>query len=323
MEIREFIEKYKVLLIILAIIGIALYSSGGHVHLQQNCGGFSMSKQGEYMIKLPSILYSASTNCKDYTRDNKRIEDDYAPAYCEARIYLSDIYGRDCTKNPYIDYAKINVKCDGDKLYVYKGEPDEDWDDVKPRVKCGKDGCSGYYKSYSSGEHEITLQDTPGKMDSYFFVCYDYDYDSGAWCWAWVGWGFWGDREVVKSECLPGDTKCEGYDYYECSDYKWNNKGKVVGKCGVECLKDRDCGETIVSDNYCYKGDVYRDITKNICKNYKCIQQTEKKLIEKCKYGCEGGECIGILGFENLWYIVGGVIAFMIIIFSLIYYKIK
>jgi len=359
MEIREFIEKYKFFLIILAIIGIAIYSSGGHTYLSQsqNCGGFSMNRQGEYTTKLPSILYSTPTNCKDYIYDNKRIEDDYAPAYCKAVIHLSTIYGRDCTKYPYIDYAKINVKCEGDRLYVYEGEPDDDWNDIKPRIKCGRGYCTGYDRSFPAGEHEITLKNTPGKMNSYFFVCYDYDYENGWWCWSWTGWGFWGDRKVVKSECSPGDTKCEGYNYYECSNYKWKDKGKVIGKCGVECslgktkcegynyyecsnykwkdkgkvigkcgvecLEDRNCGETTVSDNYCYNGNVYRNITKNICQNYKCIQQTEKKLIEKCKYGCEGGECIGIFGFENLWYIAGGVIAFLIIMFSLIYYKLK
>jgi len=320
MELKDFIKKYDVLLILLAVIGIALYSSGGFAHLSQNCGGFSMNRQGETSIKLPSILYSPSADCKDYIYSHKWIEDDYPPAYCEAKIYLSDIYGRDCTKNPYIDYAKINVKCEGDRLYIYEGEPDDTWDDIRPRIKCGQGYCTGYDRSFPAGEHEITLQNTPGKMKSYFFVCYDYDYRSGWWCYSWAGYGFWGDREVVESECFKGDEKCEGFDYYVCSNYKWEKKGKIIGKCGVECLRDTDCGGTVVSDNYCYKGDVYRDVTRNLCQNYKCIQQTERELVEKCKYGCENGKCIEI-GFTGMWYIIGGAIAFLIIILSIIYYK--
>ena len=216
-----------------------------------------------------------------------------------------------------------DTKCVGYKYYTcgnYDSDPCLEWSSGKIKIgKCGvecttnSDCPSRYTCSNYKCEFEGECYSGETKCEGYYYyVCED---------------GEWDYKGIVIGkcgvECSLGKTKCEGYNYYECSNYKWKDKGKVIGKCGVECLEDRNCGETTVSDNYCYNRNVYRNITKNICQNYKCIQQTEKKLIEKCKYGCEGGECIGIFGFENLWYIAGGVIAFLIIMFSLIYYKLK
>jgi|GEM_PF-6654321 len=277
---------------VLIVLILLLFGFGGTFSVvQKNNSGYSMDCSNNSQVKGVFPTFSVSGNCKDYTLHNHNINDKYRPANCKAKIHLSDIYGRDCTKYPYIDYAKINVKCEGDKLYVYKGGPDEDWNDIRSRIKCGQGYCTGYDKSFPGGEHEITLKNAPGKMNSYFFICYDYDYKDGWWCWVWTGWGFWGNREVVKSECNPGETKCEGYTYYECSNYKWKDKGKVVGKCGVECLRDLDCGKVMYSDNYCSGDIVYRNKTFYICDNYQCNVHTEKEEVQVCEYGCEDGAC--------------------------------
>jgi len=306
MRLKKKTRKFLFYISLIVLIGVLLNFSGVFSIVQKNSGGYSFDCSNNSQAKTSFFTFSVSKNCEDYTIHNDNINDKYSPAYCEANIDLSEIYGKGCTKYPYIDYAKINVKCSGDKLYVYKGEPDEDWDDVKPRVKCGSDGCSGYYKSYSSGEHEIVLETSPGKMDSYFFVCYDYDYKDGWWCWCWAGWGFWGNREVVKSECDPGDTKCEEYDYYECLNYRWNNKGKIIGRCGVECLNDKDCGSTIYSDNYCLENNVYRTKTFYTCDNCQCNIHTEKEMVQICKYGCENGVCKEEPPFNWMWILLGG-----------------
>ena len=56
--------------------------------------------------------------------------------------------------------------------------------------------------------------------------------------------------ECIIPECMPGDDKCVGNIYYVCENYKWVEKGKVVGKCGVEekCTSDADCPEGYYCD---------------------------------------------------------------------------
>ena len=378
------IKKSIIILMVIGLIASIILTPGKITpisNLSQNSGGFCMNMLGECSGEY-SLLHSTLADCKEYIHSYSNKIDDYPPAYCKAKIYISRIYGRDCTEYPYIDYAKVRVKCQGDKLYVYKGSPKDNWNTIKSRIKCYKGYCTGWDEKYSSGEHEITLKDSPGKLNSYFFVCYDYDEKNGAWCWAWAGWGYWGDREVVKSECEPGEEKCEGhfyykcenykwvykglvkgkcgvecfpgekkcvgfdyyecidykwvnkgkikgkcgveclqgeekcvsFDFYECVNYKWVNKGKIKGKCGVECLKDEDCGKPVISEEtYCYMGDVYRNVTKYYCRNYKCEKQVERELVEKCKYGCKDGKCIefpyytvGLLG------LIGGIVAISI-----------
>ena len=51
-------------------------------------------------------------------------------------------------------------------------------------------------------------------------------------------------EKITGKECSGiGDENCTGYTLYECGvDFKWNNKGIVVSKCGVECLSgDKSC----------------------------------------------------------------------------------
>ena len=352
-------KKYFIFLIIIACIASIIFAPGKLTNIQnisQNSGGFATDMHGRCSEGY-SLLHSTLADCKEFIHSYSKKVDDYPPAYCKAKIYISRIYGKDCTEYPYIDYAKVRVKCKGDKLYIYKGSPKDTWDTIKSKIKCYKGGyCTGSWKKYSAGEHEITLKDSPGKLNSYFFICYDYDEKDGSWCWAWAGWGFWGDREVVKSECEPGEEKCEGrlyykcenykwvykgiikgkcgvecfggekkcigYDFYECYNYKWVNKGKVRGRCGVECLKDEDCGKPIISPNtYCYGGDVYRNITKFYCHNYKCEKRIERELVEKCKYGCKDGKCVEFPYYQVAILGIIGAIAAISIFFLKFYRK--
>lgn len=71
-------------------------------------------------------------------------------------------------------------------------------------------------------------------------------------------------------ECLNGQGKCIGLDNYVCENYKWVNKGRIIGKCGVEEEKIK----------------VYR-LTNNECSEIE-IKESEKgyndfDTLEKCK----------------------------------------
>jgi len=56
---------------------------------------------------------------------------------------------------------------------------------------------------------------------------------------------------ITGGDCSPvGNETCTGYNLYECdSDLTWDNKGIVLGECGVECLSgEKDCdGEVSLS----------------------------------------------------------------------------
>jgi len=81
--------------------------------------------------------------------------------------------------------------------------------------------------------------------------------------------------KCVKKECENGESKCVGNEYFTCVNYRWENNGVVIGKCGVECIKDAHCNPSFP----------YR--TWNILETFECVNSTTlrvKYLIYRCKY---------------------------------------
>lgn len=227
----------------------------------QGSTGMVASPQGKservgYSFSMP---FSVTGDCTDFTKhgvnENWYPDEDYSgSAHARAEIRLSRIYGNDCTDNPFKDFAKIRVSCEGysktqGPLYLYRLDPNDDWDDAKQEINCNEYGCVGEDRAFSSGSHTITLRDRKGEMDSIFFICYDYDESSRYWAWTWKGWGFWGHREVYEShtdkKCSDGDvywydSKGDREEIYEdCSQYE---------KCENERCKLKDSDEDGIPD---------------------------------------------------------------------------
>jgi hypothetical protein len=125
----------------------------------------------------------------------------------------------------------------------------------------------------------------------------------------------------IDYECTLGQTKCvDKYIYYTCLNGAWNNEGRLVGKCGVEC-KEQDVvsvinGQTFVCKDYklypktdmdCYNGDLRCVNGKTqYCSNdkwintiypcndvdYKSCSEGEEECREQNLYVCYEGELI-------------------------------
>jgi len=45
----------------------------------------------------------------------------------------------------------------------------------------------------------------------------------------------------IPPECSFGDTKCTGLEFFECTDGSFVSSGKILNKCGVDCIIANDC----------------------------------------------------------------------------------
>lgn len=211
------------------------------------------------------LIPLASASCTDFdyenTGENYYPDQDYSgTAHAYAKIQTSRMYGEDCTDNPYKEYAKVRVDCDGysrvsnGPFYLYRLGPNADWDDAKEEISCNKWGCVGYDEYFSSGTHTITLRDEKGEMDTAFFVCYDYDKSSeGYWAWTWTGMGFYGTRSVYNSHSYK---QCSGGDIYWYDSL--DRKEDKYQQCGSDKVcQDTKCVCSPQEEKRCYNGDVY------------------------------------------------------------------
>lgn len=66
-------------------------------------------------------------------------------------------------------------------------------------------------------------------------------------------------KQCVNNQCVNeplicenGENKCQGTDSYTCVNNVWLNKGKIVGKCNVDCLSGNKCQGTnyFTCENY-------------------------------------------------------------------------
>jgi len=230
---------------------------------------------------------------------------------CEGRKVGSYCVGRWYTE----------ISHEGDKLYIK--ERASSW------PTANRYGISGV-KEISDGKYYLT--DGPGEEAPKFIICaWDFDERGGNWAWAYVCAGYLGNENFyLKSveclenkdcssdeycektsedwknwvcqykECEIGDEKCEYKTYYVCKDYKWESKSLVIGKCGVECFVNTDCGiEKPVGDPYCSSiNEVSRKYIKYLCVSNKCTETEIEKIIEKCDEICENGTCTEIKTYE-------------------------
>lgn len=151
---------------------------------------------------------------------------------------------------------------------------------------CNQNGCNGNQVANPSTKVLATAgNEFKGCPAYYAFI---YNEQNGYWAWSTVGYGWVGsnclDLKSVKcydetdcgtgqycdktstwqnwackpKECNTGETKCEGTNNYQCENYKWMNKGLVVGSCNVECAN----GETKC-----------QDLTSLQCANNKWVSQ--------------------------------------------------
>ncbi|MCK9370184.1 hypothetical protein M0R04_09790 [Candidatus Dojkabacteria bacterium] len=58
-------------------------------------------------------------------------------------------------------------------------------------------------------------------------------------------------KDVKCIKCNEGSSSCIGYDQAVCVNNKFTNNTKQIGICGVECLKDYDCGYYKCIDYQC------------------------------------------------------------------------
>lgn len=286
-----------------------------------------------FLFTLVIGVARASADCRDLIHSNTG--DYYYPdpdwpssAHAHAKIETSRIYGEDCTYNPYKNYARVRVRCQGDHLYLYRMSQNANWDDAKKEITCNKWGCAGPDETtYSTGStHTITLRSNKGDMRSAFFVCYDYHETSDYWAWAWTGMGYWGDKKVFKSRASKKcyDDDIYWYDSLDRREDKYKECGsKTCGSWGQnycdgdDVKQDRTCTERGCSDstcfektttetkiaescegertgnNYCYKGNVVRNIDEKTCLNGNCVWMSARvETVEKCKFGCVNGNCV-------------------------------
>jgi len=81
-------------------------------------------------------------------------------------LKTSKIWGSNGVESPYIDYAKINVSCEGTNLYIIETE------NKFFMVNCNMDGCKDFTEKYDAGTYTITIKNTPGDFRT-SFVCYE------------------------------------------------------------------------------------------------------------------------------------------------------
>ena len=289
---KNFLQKYKSYIIpvsffILILIGMLFLNTFPFTISDPQTVGYSNDPSGAGEEKTPTYTYSILSDCEEY---ELHYEWDYQNAH--AVIDTSSLYGYDCTIHPYVDFLKVKVKCQGNYFYIYERPESESWDSMSSVMNCDSNGCYNYNSKHNAGEDYYTLTQTEGTTPRYFLICYDH-YESDHGQWAWAGFSF-SPREVVKKDCVAGESSCDGSNYLTCSNYQWKNNGVSVGNCGVECKTTSDCPSTQQYGNkYCYDDNVVSDIISYKCQSYSCESTiSQNELINTCEYGCEGGTCL-------------------------------
>lgn len=222
----------------------------------------------------------------------------------------------------YIKEVYIDVKCDGDKLYVKRGI--DSWGDFS----CSSSGCN-WGQQINSGKYVLTT--TSGITGRPAFLCWDYTYNSYCDSWAFIGiasgWfgsmdvkivqcydnndcgsgyycdksGDWTSWNCKYKECESGQETCIGKNYVVCENYRWANKGITKGKCGVECLEGEKCEDTILflCSNYIWlnQGKVLNKcgvecLTKSDCPEAGELYCKEGDVYQEYDYACSANKCV-------------------------------
>jgi len=218
----------------------------------------------------------------------------------------------------YIGQAYVPYSFSGDKFYLYLNA--NNW------VTCTSSGCPSYSQTLSSSGNYYLVQN-PGDnfIGGFHFQVWDKDTDDiGNSAWAWAGAGYLGGNFDIKSvecyddsdcstgkycdksgswetwncknaECVTDDWRCVGNNYYNCENYYWADKGKIAGKCGVECLSNIDCpSNEYVGDTFCTSTtEVSQSYREYSCINYICDSSITDKTVQSCsgETTCINGTC--------------------------------
>jgi len=105
--------------------------------------------------------------------------------------------------------------------------------------------------------------------------------------------GVFQDWNCKLKECDTNQEKCVDTDSYSCQDYKWKKDGKILNKCGVECIVDGNCpNDELFGDKSCDGLNVVQLAKDYYCLNYKCNFAETTKVVEFCDVKCEDGVCV-------------------------------
>jgi len=238
----------------------------------------------------------------------------YVPVCMDSgsEVYYSCVWddSQDCSNDPSKSEDCLNW-CDGGKIYDYSAnrccQPETPYYtgtgcSCNPNyaINCGEE-CYVDFNSQVTADNYFTRHSECGIF----------------------GWGACAGPTRYDQE-----EKCEGNIFYQCTETsRWinvfENKGITLGKCGVECILDSDCGEgqSCISDKCEENGDCPDGLIR--CSDGLCKSTCEEDCIPKtCSEtdcgeiddGCNGTIDCGECKNSNLLKIILSVSATLIIL---------
>jgi len=221
----------------------------------------------------------------------------------------------------------LEIGGDADEYYLIENGNYEDDED------CNENGCN--YRILKKGLN--LLSDKEGVFTTCIYPFgWEYDRDSdGSWVWVTSGIGMFGndncfnintfectqDSDCESGVCVNPDLShgtCEVYicDYYDercfgqmlqrCTLYnEWEDKGIVLGKCGVECLNDQQCvpidyNASIYNITYCSGKDILQEFETHECIYNKCSESSGSNITTSCDFRCEDVDGEGAMCIEKV-----------------------
>lgn len=205
----------------------------------------------------------------------------------------------------------------GDKSYIQEGVSSINWN------QCNENGCS--FPTAAAGRYVFASKTQSPRYP--MFISWDYDESGGSWAWTAQAGGWWEgtwlnqyefvdcyansncqvgefcDRSSTNpqswsceiKECENGQDRCTGQDYGVCENNKWVNKGRTIGKCGVDCTSNTQCEKLngLYGDPFCDGKTVLKQQRSYFCSaEAKCDFTGSPVKILECSFKCEEGQCI-------------------------------
>lgn len=271
-------------------------------------GGILAASLVGFQLGVLGIIVPGEPDCQEFSAS-------------EAGIHMKMCATQSFEQMKYTNGDFIEVSCESPNTELYKDSATGSCDSV---------GCSG---TMVSSPYTMYLEESDeGKYLS--FVCYANDGTT----WNRMGRVFGAfdyvecidDPDCTPNEicenniceerlCSEGDEKCEGYVIYACENNEWVWKGRVVAKCGLECMFDSDCQiDYSCENNICVEGiKTFYRFSDNQCSSisilpsektpndYLTLQECEGKVIEEPRkinvYRFQNNQCtlINILSSER------------------------
>lgn len=95
-------------------------------------------------------------------------------------------------------------------------------------------------------------------------------------------------------DCSPANSeKCNGKYLQICSNSAWTSGAKTIGKCGVECTSDSDCGnDGYIGSVTCSGKNRVQTYRTFDCSSNECDYDDDVNTLETCTYDCTNGACV-------------------------------